>query len=393
MILWLANGKEIEDMKLALFGSTGSIGRQTLNVVRNLAGRVNVSALCANSNVDLIEAQVYEFAPDIVCLFNEDAALELKSRLRKDEVEIVSGMEGLKKVASMEGVDFAMMGMVGSIGLIPAVEAIKTGKNIGLANKEILVAGGELVTKLAREHGVNIVPVDSEHSAIFECLVGESIESVEKLILTASGGPFLHHDMSQLKDVTRHDAANHPTWTMGEKVSIDCSTLMNKGLEVIEAHHLFQIPIQKIDVVIHPQSAIHSMVEFVDGSIKAQIGKTSMEHPIQYAMTYPDRLHRGGKRFSFIEVGKFDFYAPDKERFKCLRLAYDAIVEGGTLPCFMNAANEVLVERFCSGEVKWPQIAHLLEDLMQAHETIHQPKLEDILEVDRLAREKAQTHR
>ena len=380
-------------MKLTLFGSTGSIGRQTLNVVRNLAGKVDVAALCAKSNVDLMEAQIYEFSPQIVCLYEKEAAKELESRLRRGEVEIVSGIEGLKKVAQLEGSDFAMMGMVGSIGLVPAIEAIKSGKNIGLANKEILVAGGELVTNLAKKHGVNIVPVDSEHSAIFECLVGELVHNVEKLILTASGGPFLHHDMSQLKNVTRHDASNHPTWTMGEKVSIDCSTLMNKGLEVIEAHHLFAIPIQKIDVVIHPQSAIHSMVEFVDGSIKAQIGRTSMEHPIQYAMTYPDRLPRGGKKFSFTEVGKFDFYAPDKERFKCLRLAYDAIVEGGTLPCFMNAANEVLVERFCSGDVKWPQIAHLLEDLMQAHEIIHQPKLEDILEVDRLAREKAQTQR
>lgn len=378
-------------MKIALFGSTGSIGRQTLNVVRDLSGRVEVAALCAKSNVDLVEAQIYEFSPDVVCLYDEAAAMELKGRLREGEVEIVWGLNGLCQVAKMDGYDFAMMGMVGSIGLVPAIEAIQAGKNIGLANKEILVSGGELIKRLAKEHNVSILPVDSEHSAIFQCLVGESIETVERLILTASGGPFLNLDSSQLTDVTKHDAANHPTWTMGEKVSIDCSTLMNKGLEVIEAHHLFEIPIHKIDVVIHPQSAIHSMVEFVDGSIKAQIGKNNMENPIQYSLTYPDRVFRREKRFSFTEIGKFEFYSPDKERFKCLRLAYDAIYEGGTLPCFMNAANEVLVERFCLGEVKWPQIAHLLEDMMQKHETIQHPQLEDLLEVDRLAREKALT--
>ncbi len=378
-------------MKIAVFGSTGSIGRQTLNVVRHLGGRVEIVALCAKSNVDLIEAQIHEFSPKVVCLYDEKAALLLESRLRKGQVEIVTGLSGLRQVAKMSGCDFAMMGMIGSMGLVPTTDAIKSGKNIGLANKEILVAAGEVIMRLAKENNVKIIPVDSEHSAIFECLRGETIESVEKLILTASGGPFLNMDMSQLKNVTKHDAAKHPTWTMGEKVSIDCSTLMNKGLEVIEAKWLFDIPINKIDVVIHPQSAIHSMVEFVDGSIKAQIGRPNMEHPIQYSLTWPERVYRREKRFNFVEYGKFEFYAPDKERFKCLSLAYDAIIEGGSLPCFMNAANEVLVERFCLGDVKWPQIAHFLEKLMQSHEVIYEPGLEDLLEVDRIAREKAQT--
>ena len=377
-------------MKLAVFGSTGSIGRQTLSVVRHLSGRVKVVALCAKSNVDLIEAQVYEFSPQIVCLYDSDAADELRSRLRKDEVEIVTGIEGLLQVAKMTDCDFAMMGMVGSIGLRPTVAAIESGKNIGLANKEVLVAGGELITTLAAEKGVKILPVDSEHSAIFQCLVGEPIEGVERLILTASGGPFLNLDMSQLQNVTSKDAMKHPTWTMGNKVSIDCSTLMNKGFEVIEAYWLFGLPLKKIDVVIHPQSAIHSMVEFIDGSIKAQIGTTSMEQPIQYALTWPDRVVGRTKRFSFVDCGKFEFYEPDVSKFRCLSLAYDAILEGGTLPCFMNAANEVLVERFCAGDVKWPEIAHHLENLMQSHQNIRDPGIGELLEVDREARELAQ---
>ena len=373
-------------MKIAVFGSTGSVGRQTLNVVRHLAGRVQVSALCAKSNVDLIEAQIYEFSPKMVCLFEEEAAKELERRLRKGQVEIVSGMSGLNKIASMQEYEFAMMAMVGSIGLVPTVAAIEAGKKIGLANKEVLVAGGELVTTLAKANGVPIFPIDSEHNAIFQCLVGENPQSVQKLILTASGGPFLHLEMNQLHHVTRQDATKHPTWKMGEKVSIDCSTLMNKGLEVIEAYWLFGVPVNQIEVVIHPQSAIHSMVEFVDGSIKAQIATNSMEKPIQYALTYPERIARKERSFSFTDCGKFEFYPPDKEKFKCLTLAYEAIAEGGTLPCFMNAANEVLVDRFCKGEVKWPQIAHLLERLMQSHNTIQDPALEQLLQVDQTAR-------
>ncbi len=376
-------------MRMALFGSTGSIGRQTLNVVRHLKGRVEVVALCARSNIDLLETQIHEFSPQIVCVYEEEAANELRRRLTRKGVEVVSGLSGLEQVARMEGCDFALMGMVGSIGLVPTVAAIETGKTIGLANKEVLVAGGSVVMKLAKEKNVTILPIDSEHTAIFQCLVGESKESVKKLILTASGGPFLHLEMNQLHKVTSQDASKHPTWKMGEKVSIDCSTLMNKGLEVIEAYWLFGVPIGDIEVVVHPQSAIHSMVEFVDGSVKAQIATNSMEKPIQYALTYPDRLPRHEKSFNFVECGKFEFYAPDKEKFRCLALAYEAIGEGGTLPCFMNAANEVIVERFCKGEVKWPQIAHLLERLMQSHDTIHEPSLSEILEVDRHAREVA----
>ncbi len=376
-----------EPMKLALFGSTGSIGRQTLNVVRHLNGQVEVVALCAHSNIDLLEAQIYEFSPRIVCVYEKEAAAELQSRLRQGHVEVVTGLSGLEQVARMEGCDFALMGMVGSIGLVPTFAAIETGKTIGLANKEVLVAGGEVITKLAKEKNVSILPIDSEHTAIFQCLVGESKESVRKLILTASGGPFLRHEMSVLEQVTSKDASKHPTWKMGEKVSIDCSTLMNKGLEVIEAHWLFDVPVADIQVLIHPQSAIHSMVEFVDGSIKAQIATNSMEKPIQYALTYPHRFPRSEKSFDFVACGKFEFYAPDVEKFRCLALAYEAIKEGGTLPCFMNAANEVIVERFCRGEVKWPQIAHLLERLMQSHDTITYPSLEEILEVDRKARE------
>jgi len=369
---------------ISLLGSTGSIGRQTLNVVRNLGKSVKVVGLAAKNNIDLLEAQIDEFKPEVVAVFEEKAALELKRRC--SGVNIVCGVDGLCEVASWHNANFAVLAMVGSKGILPAVKAIKSGIDIGLANKEILVAAGEYIFNLAKEHNVKLIPIDSEHSAIFQCLQGESIESVNRVILTASGGPFLNHELTDLKNVSVLDACNHPTWTMGNKVSIDCSTLMNKGFEVMEARWLFDLPIEKIEVVIHPQSLVHSFVEFIDGSIKAQIGVPDMEMPIQYALTHPERKIRRAKPFNFIEHSKFEFYLPNAQKFRCLDLAYDALRKGGTHPCFLNAANEVLVERFCQGEVSWLDIAEKLVTLTDGHKTLKELSVDSILEVDREAR-------
>lgn len=315
--------------------------------------------------------------------------MELKGRLREGEVEIVWGLNGLCQVAKMDGYDFAMMGMVGSIGLVPAIEAIQAGKNIGLANKEILVSGGELIKRLAKEHNVSILPVDSEHSAIFQCLVGESIETVERLILTASGGPFLNLDSSQLTDVTKHDAANHPTWTMGEKVSIDCSTLMNKGLEVIEARWLFDVGPERIRVAVHPTSVVHSMIELVDGSFKAQLGETDMRHPIQYALSWPDRWPTPRAGFDPIAAGPLEFEAPDTDRFPCLALAYEALRRGGAAPAALNAANEEAVRAFLDERVGFTDIARINRETMERHAADDGTTLAALRETDGRARRTA----
>lgn len=368
---------------ISILGSTGSIGKQTLNVVRHLQD-VRVVGLAARNNVDLLEKQIHEFKPEVVAMFEEKAAQELKRRLPMQH--IVRGVEGLCEVASWHSADFVVLGMVGSKGILPAAKAIQAGKDIGLANKEILVAAGEYIFNLAKEKNVNLIPIDSEHSAILQCLRGEKLAEVKRVILTASGGPFLNHSLDALKSVTAKDAANHPTWAMGDKVSIDCSTLMNKGFEVMEARWLFDIPPEKIDVVIHPQSLVHSFVEFIDGSVKAQIGVPNMELPIQYALTYPSRKPRHTAPFNFLTHGKFEFYLPNRDKFRCLELAYEALRQGGTLPCFINAANEVLVERFCKGEVSWLGISEKLEHLMLRHTPIKALTVDAILEVDREAR-------
>jgi 1-deoxy-D-xylulose-5-phosphate reductoisomerase len=376
------------EKKISILGSTGSIGRQTLNVAKHLGESVKVVGLAAKSNVDLIEAQAIETGAEIVCLFEEKAAKELKRR--HPMWNVVSGIEGLCEVASYHSIDTVIVGVVGSMAILPVMEAIRAKKLIGLANKEVLVSAGEYITKLARENEVTLFPIDSEHSAIFQCLLGEKKEEVSRLILTASGGPFLHLSDEELKYVTAGSAANHPTWTMGGKVSIDCSTLMNKGFEVIEAKWLFDFPVEKIDVVIHPQSVVHSFVEFVDGSMKAQVNVPSMELPIQYALTYPERVARAEKPFDFQKYGKFEFYLPDLKKFRCLELAYESLRIGGSLPCVLNAGNEVLVERFCQGELSWLQIAEKLETLLGRHNVLHGTSVDTLLAVDREARLEAE---
>ncbi len=372
------------EKKISILGCTGSIGQQTINVARHLGERIKVVGLAAKSNVDLIEAQALETGAEIVCLFDEKAAKELKRR--HPMWNVVSGMEGLCEVASYHSIDTVVVGLVGSMAILPVIEAVKDKKVVALANKEVLVAAGEYVTLLAKEKGVTLFPIDSEHSAIFQCLQGEDIASVSRVILTASGGPFLHLSEEELLNVTVEGASAHPTWTMGNKVSIDCSTLMNKGFEVIEAKWLFDLPVEKIDVVVHPQSLVHSFIEFVDGSMKSQINEPSMELPIQYALTYPERVKRGGKPFDFQKHKLFEFYLPDLKKFKCLALAYESLRIGGSLPCVLNAGNEVLVERFCRGELSWMQISEKLELLLSRHNVVYKTSIDSILEVDREAR-------
>lgn len=375
--------------KIALLGSTGSIGKQTLEIARHLREEIKVVALAAKNSVDLIEEQAKEFSPEIVCLFEEKAAKELK--IRNPGWNIVSGIAGLCEVAAHSSADLVILAMVGSQGILPALEAAKNKKQLALANKEILVAAGECITRAAKEAGIEIFPLDSEHSAIFQCLIGEKRESIKRLVLTASGGPFLHKTEEDLLNVTPEDAAKHPNWNMGKKVSIDCSTLMNKGFEVIEAKWLFDIPVEQIDVLIHPQSIVHSMVEFIDGSVIAQMGKPNMILPIQFALTYPERRTAIQDYYPFHEDVTMQFYKPDFQKFKCLELAYASLREGGTLPCVLNAANEVLVDRFCLGEISWVSIPDKLRKLVESHTSIKTPTIDVILQVDRETRLIAQT--
>jgi len=373
--------------RISILGSTGSIGENTLNIVRHLVGEFQVVGLAARSNIASLEKQAHEFQPDIVAVYDQNKARKLQQSL--PNVRVVGGMEGVAAVASHTNVDLVISAMAGTLGLIPTVAAIQAGKDVGLANKEALVSGGALVMSLVREKGTNLVPIDSEHSAIFQCLNGEKKESIRRIILTSSGGPFRNYTVEQLEDISVDLALQHPTWNMGPKVTIDSSTLMNKGLEVIEAHWLFNVPLEKIDVVIHPQSIIHSMVEFVDNSILAQMGETSMIIPIQYAMTYPKRLKGSLQPFDFVKHGTLQFFQPDTKKFRCLHLAYDAIGTGGSLPCYMNAANEVLVNRFLDKQISWQEIATKLEDLMSRHQVQPINGLDDVLAIDNQARSEA----
>jgi len=373
---------------IAVLGSTGSIGVNTLNVARHLGQEaIRVEVLAALQNIDLLEQQALEFKPSLIVVFDEAKARELQTRL--PTYEIMSGMEGLKAAASHPHIHFVVSAITGTLGLVPTLAAIEAGKDVGLANKEALVSGGSLVMSRVKAKGVQLLPIDSEHSAIFQCLEGESKDAIGRLVLTASGGPFRSYHADQLARVTLEDALGHPTWKMGPKITIDCSTLMNKGLEMIEAHWLFGISPEKIDVVVHPQSIIHSLVEFIDGSMLAQLSEPSMTIPIQYALTYPQRVPGTHRPFDFLKHGTLQFLAPDKEKFRCLQLAYDAITVGNSLPCYMNAANEVLVNAFMQKQISWQQIGTKLEDLMQKHSIQNVRTLEDILTIDTQARHEA----
>jgi 1-deoxy-D-xylulose-5-phosphate reductoisomerase len=372
--------------KVFILGSTGSIGVNALNVISNLHYQFRVTALTVNSNISLLQEQIKKFQPEIVAVKDEQAALQLKGKI-PDGCRLFIGEQGLIDAASEADYDIFIGAMVGFAGLAPTVEAIKRGKRIALANKETLVVAGELVTDLCRVNNAEIIPVDSEHSAIYQCLIGENLYEVEKLILTASGGPFLNKEKDFFERATVDEALDHPNWKMGNKITIDSATMMNKGLEVIEARWLFGFPPEKIEVVVHPQSIIHSMVQFVDGSIKAQLGLPDMKLPIQYALTFPNRMQNNFERTSLPDIRSLTFFQPDFDKFECLKLAFDAIVEGGTAPCILNAANEVAVDKFLKKKIKFSHIPQLINKALDKIEINKSPDLGTIFECDRMTRE------
>jgi len=375
--------------RIAIIGSTGSIGKQALDVIRRNPERFSVEVLTAHSNHSLLVEQAIEFIPNAVVIGNEACYREVADALSGYPVKVFTGEASVSQVTEMDTVDLVLNALVGYSGLKPTLTAINAGKDIALANKESLVVAGDLVMKKAREKGVMIIPVDSEHSAIFQCLVGESHNEIEKIILTASGGPFLGKKLNDLRDVTVEQALKHPNWNMGSKITIDSATLMNKGLEIIEAKWLFNMDIKQIDVIIHPQSIIHSMVEFVDGSIKAQMGLPDMKLPIQYALGYPERLESNFKKTCLPDIKTLTFYSPDLEKFECLRLAYQVMDAGGTSPCVLNAANEIAVDRFLKGEIKFSYIPNLINKTLDKIENHKSPDVDTIFECDKLARDLA----
>jgi 1-deoxy-D-xylulose-5-phosphate reductoisomerase len=370
---------------IALLGATGSIGRSTLDVVRHLGDRYRITYLTANRNIELLRRQIAQVRPRGVVVMDEADARMLRSELN-GATEVLSGEEGLLEIVSRPDVDLVLSALVGFAGLRPTLHAIDAGKEIALANKETLVVGGALVMERARARGVRLLPVDSEHSAILQCLQGEGRASIARLLLTASGGPFLHLDRAAFASITPEQALNHPTWRMGRKISIDSATLMNKGLEVIEAHWLFDVAPEQIEVVIHPQSIIHSMVEFADGSIKAQLGIPDMKLPIQYALTFPERPPAPHARIDFAALKQMTFSAPDLEKFRCLALAYQALESGGTAPAVLNAANEAAVELFLAHRLPFTGIAPVIEDALAAHTVVPADSLESLVAADAEAR-------
>jgi 1-deoxy-D-xylulose-5-phosphate reductoisomerase len=364
--------------KIAILGSTGSIGTQTLEIVRENSD-LQVVGLAAGSNINLFEKQVREFKPLVVSLQNEAACNELKVRLSDMDVEIVPGMEGLLRIAEMEESEVLVTAIVGMIGIRPTIAAINKHKDIALANKETLVTAGHIIIPLAKEKGVSILPVDSEHSAIFQSMQGENRNRISKLIITASGGPFRGRTRAELENVQLEDALKHPNWSMGHKITIDSATLVNKGLEVMEAKWLFDVDLDRIQVVVHPQSIIHSMVEYVDGGIMAQLGTPDMKLPIQYALFYPDRRPMNGKRVDFYELGSITFEKPDMETFTGLKLAMRAASEGGSMPTVFNAANEKAVALFLNRKIRFLEIPETIEMCMDAHKKILNPTVDEIL--------------
>lgn len=371
---------------VAILGSTGSIGTQTLDVIDRHSELFEVYALTAHSNIDLLVEQAKRYRPEVVAIADERHYKTLREALDGLPVKVFAGADSICQIAAMSPIDTVVTAMVGYSGLLPTVRAIEAGKKIALANKETLVVAGELVTDLALRNRVDIIPIDSEHSAIFQCLVGENENSVEKLILTASGGAFRDTPKDDLRLATAADALRHPTWKMGAKITIDSATMMNKGFEVIEAHWLFDIPIDKIEVIIHPQSIVHSMVQFCDGSIKAQLGQPDMRHPIQYALTFPDRLDAQVERANLADIHQLTFEKPDYEKFRNLRLAYDALRRGGNIPCILNAANEVAVDAFLKGKIGFFAMSDIIEQTISETAFISSPTLDDYIATDREAR-------
>lgn len=372
--------------KISILGSTGSIGVNTLKVIEALGDNYQVVGLAARENVGLIIRQIKKFHPQAVALMDERAAEKLKLQSSRLKVKVYSGLDGVIKIATLPEVDLVISSMVGAAGLIPTFEAIRQRKIIALANKEVLVMAGEIIIREARARKVPILPVDSEHSAIFQCLKNENAESVNKLILTASGGPFYKFSRKRLKNVTPVQALNHPTWEMGRKITVDSATLLNKGFEIIEAHHLFGIDVSRIEVLIHPESIVHSMVEFIDGSILAQLAVTDMRLPIQYALCYPDRQPTILSSLSFDKIKQLNFIKPDFKKFPLLKLAQETAEIGGTLPAVLNASDEIVVEEFLNKKIKFLDIYRLINRVLSKHKVKKNPSLEDILEADKWAR-------
>ena len=371
--------------KISILGSTGSIGTQTLEVVEILED-IKVMAITGNSNIELLEEQARKYQPELVAVMDEKNAETLKERLSDMNIRVVSGMDGLVEAATYESVDTVVTSVVGNVGLKPTFEAIRAGKNIALANKETLVSAGQLVMDLAKKHDIKIYPVDSEHSAIFQSLQGNEGNAIERILLTASGGPFRGKKREELLHVTAADALKHPNWSMGNKITIDSATLMNKGLEVMEAKWLFGVDVDQIEVLVHPQSIVHSAVEYEDGAIVAQLGEPDMRVPIQYALTYPKRVKNPFPRVDFTQRNNLTFDKPDMETFKCLSLAYRALKTGGTLPAVLNGANEVAVARFLKGDIGFLDIPELIEQTMDAYTVKYEYTLEDLLEADAWAK-------
>lgn len=367
--------------KIAILGSTGSIGTQTLEVVRENKD-IEVLGLAAGNNIKLLERQIREFHPKMAAVWSEESAKELRENVKDLDIKIVSGMEGLIELSVMEESEILVTAIVGMIGIRPTIEAIKAGKDIALANKETLVTAGHIIMPLAKEYQVAILPVDSEHSAIFQSLQGGQEKALHKILLTASGGPFRQKTREELLNIQVEDALKHPNWEMGRKITIDSSTLVNKGLEVIEAKWLFDVSLDQIEVVVHPQSIIHSMVEYVDGAIIAQLGTPDMKLPIQYALYYPERRFLPGDRLDFAALSKLTFEKPDMETFYGLRLAFEAGKEGGSLPTVFNAANELTVSKFLDRKIKYLEIPEIIEHCMQAHKTIADPSVDEILQTE-----------
>ena len=378
--------------KVVIMGSSGSIGKNTLDVISRYPELFSVEALAVNTGIQTLEEQIEKYHPKVVAVRNEAAARSLANKLQ-GRVTVLAGNEGLHKLAADCDYDIFVGAMVGFAGLLPTIEAIKRGKRIALANKETLVVAGQLVTRLCAEHNAELLPIDSEHGAIFQCLFGENKNEIARIILTASGGPFFQYEKSELEKVTVADALNHPTWKMGSKITIDSATLMNKGLEIIEARWLFDMPKEKIDVVIHPQSIIHSMIEFIDGSIKAQLSIPDMRIPIQLALSYPERLPASYVKTHFPSIKNLTFFEPDFDKFACLKLALRVLDEGGTSPCILNAANEVAVAKFLDGKIGFTKIPLIIQRALDTIKKIEDPVFEDIIACDTETRRFAETLR
>ncbi len=371
---------------LIVYGSTGSIGKNTLEVVDAFPDEFSVSVLSTNTSIELLQTQIKKYNPKYAVITNKSAAKKFISNYTGN-TKILEGSEGLIEALKITDYDILLNAVVGFAGLSSTIQAIKSGKRIALANKETLVVAGQIVNNLIKKHNAEMIPVDSEHSAIFQCLVGENKNEINKLIITASGGPFLNLDIHKLETVNVDDALNHPNWKMGNKISIDSATMMNKGLEVIEAHWLFDLPSERIDVVVHPQSVIHSMIEFVDMSIKAQLSLPDMKLPIQYALTYPKRFPSKFVETNFFEIQNLTFFKPDLETFKCLKLAFDSLEQAGNTSCILNAANEIAVEWFLDRKIKFLDISNVIENALDNIDKISRPDIESIFETDRQTRE------